>query len=84
METVLCWSERIFLDSKKVTRVSYRLRDLARDTLVDRIFRYYHIDSGLMLYQLLTYNPLEVVIGILSAKFGISKIIITIIVAFLL
>lgn len=84
MDAVLCGRERILRSQKKVSNVSYRVRDLARDALVDRIFRYYHIDTGLMLYQLLTLNPLDVVIGILSAKFGVSKIIITIILAFLL
>jgi hypothetical protein len=67
-----------------VKNVGYKLRDLARDTLVDRLFKYYNVTNGMLLYNLLTYNPLDVVITILSAKFGISKIIVTLILAFLL
>lgn len=65
-------------------KISYKFRDIARDTLINKIFDYYHITNGALLYSIITTNPVDIVISILAAKFGISKIIITIIIAFLL
>lgn len=67
-----------------MNKVQYKMRDLARDALVDKIFRYCNIESGLILYQLLTLNPLDMLVGILSAKLGLSKIVVTLILAFAL
>lgn len=60
------------------------MRDIIRDTFINKMLDKYNITNGVVLYQILTFNPLDVVIGILSAKFGISKLLVTIILAFLL
>jgi len=65
-------------------KFSYKIRDIARDTFINKIFDKYNITNGAVLYSILTYNPIDIVITVLSAKFGISKILITIILAFLL
>ena len=65
-------------------KFSYKIRDIARDAFINKIFDKYNITNGAVLYSILTYNPIDIVITVLSAKFGISKILITIILAFLL
>lgn len=65
-------------------KFSYKIRDIARDTLINKLFDKYNITNGALLYSILTYNPLDIVITILSAKFGVSKLIITLVLAFLL
>lgn len=65
-------------------KFTYKIRDIVRDTLINKLFDKYNITNGAVLYSILTYNPLDVVITVLSAKFGVSKLIITLVLAFLL
>ena len=62
----------------------YYVRDFARDTAINRLLRHFSMSNSLILYGIITTSPLEVVIQILGAKFGLSKAIITLIVIFLL
>jgi hypothetical protein len=64
--------------------VSYKCRDIGRDMVMDKIFKHFNFGGGMLLYNIITYNPIDVVIGILSVKFGVSKIIISLVLAFLL
>ena len=80
----MLWNQGILYWEKKITKISYKFRDIVRDTLINKLFDKYNITNGAVLYSILTYNPLDIVITVLSAKFGISKIIVTIILAFLL
>lgn len=67
-----------------MTKISYKFRDIVRDTVINKLFDKYNITNGAVLYSILTYNPLDIVITVLSAKFGVSKLIVTLILAFLL
>lgn len=60
------------------------MRDYTRDTLVNNLLSHYGYNNGILIYNLMTTNPVEIVIQVLSAKFGLSKIIITLILVFLL
>jgi len=42
------------------------------------------MNNSLLVYNFLTTNPIEIVAQVLTAKFGLSKAIITIIIVFLL
>jgi len=44
----------------------------------------YNFDYGLIVYNVIIYNPIEVAISILALKLGMNKIILTIIIAFLI
>jgi hypothetical protein len=55
-----------------------------RDNLMNKILTHFGMNSSLIVYNLITSNPIEVVAQILTAKFGLSKAIITIILIFLL
>ncbi len=62
----------------------YNVRDYARDSVINRILENFGMNSSLIVYNLITSNPIEIVIQVLSAKFGLSKAIISIIIIFLL
>ena len=55
-----------------------------RDTLINKLLNYYNINNGLLIYSIITANPIDVVIALLCSKLGLSKIVVTIIIAFLL
>jgi hypothetical protein len=67
-----------------VKKISYKFRDIIRDTLINKLFDYFHITNGALIYSIITTNPVDIVISILAAKFGISKILVTLIIAFLI
>jgi len=60
------------------------VRDFARDQGMNKLLNYFGMHNSLIVYNLLTTNPVEIVAQILTAKFGLSKAIITIILIFLL
>jgi len=62
----------------------YNIRDFSRDTAINKILSQFGMNNSLMLYQLISSNPIEIVSQILLAKFGLTKTIITIILIFLL
>lgn len=58
---------------------------MGRDVAIQNILVSAHFNFGLTIYNILNTNPLEIAIGIISIKLGIhSKVIISLIVAFLL
>lgn len=65
----------------KIFRVS---RDITRDLLINRLCKMYNFDYGLIVYNVIIYNPIEVAISVLALKLGMNKIILTIIIAFLI
>jgi hypothetical protein len=79
------WNLRIFFQKqKKRIKMYYNVRDYARDSVINRILENFGMNSSLIVYNLITSNPIEIVIQVLSAKFGLSKAIISIIIIFLL
>ena len=61
------------------------MRDTARDILIDKLVKHYNISSyGLTIYAVMAINPLDAVVSILAAKLGLSKLAITLIIAFLI
>jgi len=78
------WHERTLFFKKKLNRINYKIKDIARDTFVTKILNHYNINNGILIYNIISANPLDVIIGIISAKLGLSKIIVTLILAFLL
>jgi len=51
---------------------------------MNKILTHFGLSNGLIVYNILTTNPLEIVAQVLTAKFGLSKAIVTIIIIFLL
>ena len=76
--------KRTIFFKKKLKRISYKIKDIARDTFINKILNHYNISNGLLIYSILSANPIDIVVGILATKFGVSKVIVTLIIAFLL
>ena len=67
-----------------MNRVVFKIRDLGRDTILNKIFRIYNISDGVILaYSLLSTDALEVVVSVLLSKLGMSKYFIILILALL-
>lgn len=65
-------------------RCLLKFRDIGRDNLINKILEHYNIQNGILLYNIITANPIDIVIAILASKLGLSKFIVTIIIAFLI
>ena len=55
-----------------------------RDTAINKLLNHFGMNTSLIVYNLITSNPIEIVVQLLTAKFGLSKAIATIIIIFLL
>jgi hypothetical protein len=62
----------------------YYVRDYARDSAINKLLGHFGMSNSLIIYNIVTCNPIEIVAQILLAKFGLSKAIITLILIFLL
>jgi hypothetical protein len=64
--------------------VYHNIRDFGRDTAINKVLTHFGMNNSLIIYNLLTSNPIEIVVQVLTAKFGLSKAIIAVILIFLL
>ena len=69
---------------KKIKNIFFKFFDIGRDTLINKLLNYYHINNGILIYSIISANPIDLVIGLLASKLGLSKVVIMLIVAFLL
>lgn len=71
-----------------MTKIRYKIQDIVRDTFINKIIDKYNISHAGLLYSILTTSPLDIplhfLISVIASKFGISKLAITILLAFLL
>ena len=51
---------------------------------MNKILAHFGMSNSLLLYNYITTSPIEVVIQVLTAKFGLSKALITLIIIFVL
>lgn len=51
---------------------------------MNKILAQFGMSNSLLLYNYITTSPIEIVIQILTAKFGLSKALVTIIIIFIL
>jgi len=69
-------------------KISYKLRDITRDTFINKLIDKYNISHAGLVYSILTTNPLDIplhfIISVLASKIGLSKFAVAIIIAFLL
>jgi hypothetical protein len=65
-------------------RLKYYVRDYVRDSAINKILSHFGMTNSLTIYNLVTTSPLEIVVQVLSAKFGLSKAIVMLIIVFLL
>jgi hypothetical protein len=70
---------------KKVNRIiNYSVLN-ARDYLITQTLNHYHYDFGVTILNIISTNPIEITVGLLSIKLGITnKILIGLIIAFLI
>jgi hypothetical protein len=57
---------------------------LGKEDLIKQFLISYNIKTALIIYEIISYNPISSVIQILCVKLGLNKTIIMLILAFLL
>jgi hypothetical protein len=61
-----------------------RIFNVGREKMIRHLLNAYNVKYAIMIYDLVTYSPIENIITLLGCKFGLSKTAILIILAFLL
>lgn len=70
---------------KKINRTTTYGLVSVRDSLINYSFHRLQFDFGVTIYGIISSNPLEIAVGILSLKLGLSnKILIGLIIGFLI
>ena len=76
------WCIRIFF--QKIHKITFRVFSLGKDVMIRNLLKVYNIKYAVLIYDLITYSPIENILLLLCGKFGISKTVALIIIAFLL
>jgi hypothetical protein len=76
------WLIRIFF--QKIHKISFKIIGLGKDCVIRGLLKAYNIKYTILIYDMITYSPIENVIMLLCGKFGISKLVALVILAFLL
>jgi len=50
---------------------------------MNKLFTHFNLNSTLMLYNIISANPIDIIIGIIASKLGLSKVIVLLIIAFI-
>ena len=69
---------------KKINRIGLNFRSIGKEIIVRKFLSAFDIKYALLIYEVISYNPIVSVVNILATKFGLSKTLIMIILAFLL
>ncbi len=57
---------------------------MGKDKLIRNLLNAYNIKYTILLYDIITYSPIEDIISLLCGKFGLSKILALVIIAFVI
>jgi hypothetical protein len=60
------------------------LQDAGRDYAINYLLKMYNVSYGLVIYNTIMFNPIEIAISILALKLGVNKLVLGMIIAFLI
>ena len=69
---------------KKINRIGLNFISLGKEIMIRKILGVFDIKHALIIYEIISFNPVGSIINVLASQFGLSKPIIMIILAFLL
>ena len=69
---------------KKVNRIGLNFIGIGRELVIRKILGAFDIKYAVLIYEVISFNPVGSIINILAVKFNLSKPLILIILAFLL
>ena len=73
---------RVFF--QKIQKISFKILRLGKDIMIRNLLKTFNVRYAVLIYDLITYSPIENIILLLCGKFGIDKAVAVIILAFLL
>jgi hypothetical protein len=76
------WYIRVFF--QKIHKISFKIFGFGKDIMIRNLLKIYNIKYAVLIYDMITYSPIENIILLLCSKFGVSKIIALMILAFVL
>jgi hypothetical protein len=50
---------------------------------MNKLFTHFNLNTGLILYNIISANPIDIIIGVIASKLGLSKIVVMLIIAFI-
>ena len=65
-------------------RVGFNFFSVGKEIMIRNILKTFNIEYALFVYEIISFNPIGSIVNLLAVKFGISKIVVMIILAFLL
>ena len=69
---------------KKVNRIGLNFISLGKEIMIRKILGVFDIKYAVLIYEIISFNPVNSIINILAIKFNLSKPLILIILAFIL
>ena len=73
---------RVFF--QKIQKMSFKILRLGKDIMIRNLLKTFNVRYAVLIYDLITYSPIENIILLLCGKFDIDKVVAVIILAFLL
>ena len=74
----------LWVCKKKVKRITINFFNLGKDYLIKNLLVSYNIKYALVIYDVISYNPLVSAVNILAVKLGLNKTAVLLILAFLI
>ena len=68
----------------QVIRVGFNFFLIGKEIMIRNILKTFNIEYVILAYEITSFNPIGSIVNLLAVKFGISKIVVMIILAFLL
>ena len=76
------WCFRVFF--QKINKITYKIFGFGKDVMIKNLLKIYNIKYAVLIYDMITYSPIENITMLLCSKFGVSKIVALMILAFIL
>lgn len=64
-------------------KISYKISSVGRDYGITYLLGHYNLHTALSIYNLVSTSPIDIVVFILTSKFGLSKFAVLLVLAFL-
>ena len=76
------WHNRIFF--QKINKITFKVFSIGKDIMIRQLLKMYNIRYAVLIYDIITYSPIENVILLLCGKFGINTSVAILILAFII
>ena len=76
------WHNRIFF--QKINKISFKVFSIGKDVMIRQLLKIFNVRYAILIYDMITFSPIENVILLLCGKFGINTSVAILILAFII